>query len=215
MAITMEMVKELRAKTSAGVMDCKTALKESNGDMEKAAQFLREKGLATAAKKAGRVAVDGLIHSYIHMGGKIGVLLEVNCETDFVAKTDDFKELLNNIALHIAAMNPQYISREEVSADDLEKERQILTAQARNEGKPEKIVEKMVTGRLEKFYADKVLLEQPYVKDDSLTIQELISEKIAKIGENIKVRRFARYELGEGLEKKQDNFVEEVLSYKK
>lgn len=215
MAITMEMVKELRAKTSAGVMDCKTALKETNGDMEKAAQFLREKGLATAAKKAGRVAVDGLIHSYIHMGGKIGVLLEVNCETDFVAKTDDFKELLNNIALHIAAMNPQYISREEVSADDLEKERQILTAQARNEGKPEKIVEKMVTGRLEKFYAEKVLLEQPYVKDDSLTIQELISAKIAKIGENIKVRRFARYELGEGLEKKQDNFVEEVLSYKK
>lgn len=215
MAITMEMVKELRAKTSAGVMDCKTALKESNGDMEKAAQFLREKGLATAAKKAGRVAVDGLIHSYIHMGGKIGVLLEVNCETDFVAKTDDFKELLNNIALHIAAMNPQYISREEVSADDLEQERQILTAQARNEGKPEKIVEKIVTGRLEKFYAEKVLLEQPYVKDDSLTIQELISEKIAKIGENIKVRRFARYELGEGLEKKQDNFVEEVLSYKK
>lgn len=215
MAITMEMVKELRARTSAGVMDCKTALKETNGDMEKAAQFLREKGLATAAKKAGRVAVDGLIHSYIHMGGKIGVLLEVNCETDFVAKTDDFKELLNNIALHIAAMNPQYISREEVSADDLEKERQILTAQARNEGKPEKIIEKMVTGRLEKFYAEKVLLEQPYVKDDSLTIQELISEKIAKIGENIKVRRFARYELGAGLEKKQDNFVEEVLSYKK
>lgn len=215
MAITMEMVKELRERTNAGVLDCKKALTETDGDLEKAAKLLREKGLASAAKKSGRIAVEGLVHSYIHMGGKIGVLLEVNCETDFVAKTEDFKELLNNLTLHIAAMNPQYVSREEVSADDLEREREILTAQARNEGKPEKIVEKMVTGRLEKFYQEKVLLEQPYVKDDSLTIEELVAEKIAKIGENIKVRRFARYELGEGLEKKKDNFVEEVLSYNK
>ncbi len=214
MAVTMEMIKELRERTGAGVLDCKKALGETNGDIDKAAEYLREKGIAAAAKKSSRIAAEGLVHSYIHMGGRIGVLLEVNCETDFVAKTDEFKELVNNIALHIAAMNPEYVSREEVAPGAIEKEKEILTAQALNEGKPANIVEKMVTGRLEKFYAERVLLEQAYVKDDSMTIQELVTEKIAKIGENIKIRRFVRYELGEGLEKKQDNFVEEVLSYK-
>lgn len=215
MAITMNMVKELRERTGAGVLDCKKALTETDGNIEKAAEYLREKGIAKAAKKAGRVTAEGLVHSYIHMGGKIGVLVEVNCETDFVAKTDEFKELVNNIALHIAAMNPEYISREEVSPEMIEKEKEILTAQALNEGKPEKIVEKMVQGRLEKFYAEKVLLEQPYVKDDKMTIQDLVTEKIAKIGENINIRRFVRYQLGEGIEKREDNFVDEVMSYKK
>lgn len=215
MAITSEMVKELREKTGAGIMDCKKALGETNGDIEKAIDYLREKGIAAAAKKSTRIATEGLVHSYIHMGGRIGVLLEVNCETDFVAKTDEFKELVNDIALHIAAMKPEYLGREEVSADAIEKEREILTAQALNEGKPANIVEKMVTGRLEKFYAEKVLLEQPFVKDDSKTIQQLVTEKVAKIGENIRIRRFVRFELGEGLEKKVDNFVEEVMSFQK
>lgn len=215
MAITMEMVRELRERTGAGVMDCKKALTEMNGDVEKAAEFLREKGIAAAAKKSGRIAAEGLVHSYIHMGGKIGVLLEVNCETDFVAKTDNFKDLVNNIAMHIAAMNPEYVNREEVDADAVQKEKEILTAQALNEGKPEKIVQKMVEGRLEKFFAEKVLLEQRYVRDDSMSIQDLVTESIAKIGENIKIRRFVRYELGEGLEKRQDNFVEEVMGMNK
>ncbi|MCK4257521.1 MAG: translation elongation factor Ts [Halanaerobiales bacterium] len=215
MAITMEMIKELRIRTGAGVLNCKKALAETNGNVEKAAEYLREKGIASAAKKSSRIAAEGLVHSYIHMGGRIGVLLEVNCETDFVVKTDEFKGLVNNIAMHIAAMNPEYVSREEVPADAIEKEKEILTAQALNEGKPANIVEKMVQGRLEKFYSQKVLLDQPYVRDDSVTIQQLVTEKIAKIGENIKVRRFVRYEMGEGLEKKVDNFVEEVMSYQK
>lgn len=213
MAITMEMVKELRERTGAGVMDCKKALAETNGDVEKAAEYLREKGIASAAKKAGRIAAEGIVHAYIHMGGKIGVLLEVNCETDFVAKTDDFRDMVNDIALHIAAMKPEYLERSEVPADALTKEKEILTAQALNEGKPANIVEKMVQGRLEKFFAEKVLLEQPFVKDDSKTIQEMVNERIAKIGENIKIRRFVRYELGEGLEKKSNNFAEEVAAF--
>lgn len=215
MAITSEMVKELRERTGAGIMDCKKALGETNGDVEKAIEYLREKGIAAAAKKSARIATEGLVHAYIHMGGRIGVLLEVNCETDFVAKTDDFKDLVNDIALHIAAMKPEYLGREEVPAGAIEKEREILTAQALNEGKPANIVEKMVTGRLEKFYAERVLLEQPFVKDDSKTIQQLVTEKVAKIGENIRIRRFVRFELGEGLEKKVDNFVEEVMSFQK
>lgn len=215
MAITMEMVKELRERTGAGVMDCKKALAETNGDIDKAVEYLREKGIAAAAKKASRVAAEGLVHSYIHMGGRIGVLLEVNCETDFVAKTDEFKELVNDIALHIAAMRPEYLERDEVSADVIQKEKEILTAQALNEGKPANIVEKMVQGRLEKFFAEKVLLEQVFVKDDSKTIQQLVTEKVAKIGENIKIRRFVRYELGEGLEKRANNFAEEVAAFTK
>ena len=215
MAVTMEMVKELRERTGAGVIDCKKALAETNGDVEKAVEYLREKGIAAAAKKSGRIAAEGLVHAYIHMGGRIGVLVEVNCETDFVAKTDDFKDLVNDIALHIAAMKPEYLDREEVPADAIEKEKEILTAQALNEGKPASIVEKMVKGRLEKFFAEKVLLEQVFVKDDSKTIQQLVTEKVAKIGENIKIRRFVRFELGEGLEKRTNNFAEEVAAFTK
>ncbi|MCF6093806.1 translation elongation factor Ts [Microaerobacter geothermalis] len=212
MSVTASMVKELREKTGAGMMDCKKALAEANGDMEKAAEILREKGLAAAAKKAGRIAAEGIVDSYIHAGGRIGVLVEVNCETDFVGKTDEFKAFVKDIAMQIAAANPQYVSREEVPEEVLEKERQILRTQALNEGKPENIVEKMVDGRIGKFFKEVCLLEQPFIKDPDITIENLLKEKIAKIGENISIRRFVRYELGEGLEKRQDNFVEEVMS---
>lgn len=212
MEITASMVKELREKTGAGMMDCKKALSETNGDMEKAAEYLREKGIASAAKKAGRIAAEGVVESYIHAGGRIGVLVEVNCETDFVAKTDQFKSFVRDIAMHIAATNPKYITREEVSQEEVQKEREILTQQALNEGKPENIVGKMVEGRLDKFYKEICLLEQSFVKDPDKTIETLVKEQIAKIGENINIRRFVRYELGEGLEKKQDNFVEEVMA---
>lgn len=215
MEISAAMVKELREKTGAGMMDCKKALSEANGNMEKAAEILREKGIASAAKKAGRIAAEGVVESYIHGGGRIGVLVEINCETDFVAKTDEFKTFVRDIAMHIAATNPKYVTREEVSANEIEKEREILTQQALNEGKPEKIVEKIVEGRLDKFYKDICLLEQSFVKDPDKTIQMLVNEKIAKIGENINIRRFVRYELGEGLEKRQDNFVEEVMAQAK
>lgn len=215
MAITMEKIKDLRGRTGAGVLDCKKALKETDGDVEKAVEHLREKGMAAASKKAGRVTAEGLVHSYIHMGGKIGVLLEVNCETDFVAKTDEFQDFVNNIALHIAAMNPEYVSREDIPADVVEKEKEILATQARNDGKPDHIVEKIVEGRLEKFYGDVCLLDQPFVKDDEKTISQLVKEKIAKIGENINVRRFVRYELGAGIEKKEENFADEVASMTK
>ena len=215
MQITAAMVKELREKTGAGMMDCKKALTEANGDMEKAAEILREKGIASAAKKSGRIAAEGLVESYIHSNGRIGVLVEVNCETDFVAKTDEFQSFVRDIAMHIAATNPKYLNREEVSKEVIEKEREILKQQALNEGKPEKIVEKMVEGRLDKFYKEICLLEQPFVKDPDKTIEELVKEKIAKIGENINVRRFVRYELGEGIEKKEDNFVEEVMAQAK
>ncbi|HAE62828.1 MAG TPA: elongation factor Ts [Eubacteriaceae bacterium] len=207
---TAQMVKELRQKTGAGMLDCKKALEASNDDMEKAVELLREKGLASASKKADRVAAEGVVESYIHMGGKIGVLVEVNCETDFVAKTDDFKNMVRDIAMHIAATNPQFLSQEEVPADFIEKEKAILTAQALNEGKPEKIVEKMVEGRIKKYYQEICLLEQPFVKDPDKTIQEMVNEKISKIGENIKIRRFTRYQMGEGIEKKEENFAEEV-----
>ncbi len=212
MEITASMVKELREKTGAGMMECKKALQEANGDMNKAADVLREKGIASAAKKSGRIAAEGLVESYIHGNGRIGVLVEVNCETDFVAKTDDFKKFVRDVAMHIAATNPQYIRREEVAAEVLEHEKEILKQQALNEGKPEKIVEKMVEGRVDKFYKEICLLEQPFVKDPDKTIDQLVKEHIAKIGENINIRRFVRFELGEGLEKRQDNFVEEVMS---
>lgn len=213
MGITASMVKELRERSGAGMMDAKKALVETNGDLDKAMDFLREKGLAAAAKKASRIATEGLIESYIHMGGRIGVLLELNCETDFVAKTDDFKELAHDIALHIAAVKPMYVSRDEVDQTVIEKEREIIRAQALNEPKPkpENIIEKMVEGRIEKYYKEIVLLEQPYVKDPDMTIADMITQKVAKIGEKIDIRRFVRYELGEGMEKRQDNFVEEVM----
>lgn len=191
-------------------MECKKALTEANGDMERAAEILREKGLAAAAKKAGRIAAEGAVGSYIHMGGKLGVLVEVNCETDFVAKNEAFQELVKDIAMQIAAMNPKWISKEDVPEEDLAKEREILRVQALNEGKPEKVVEKMVEGRLKKFYSEVCLLEQSFIKDQDKTVSQVINEKIAAIGEKIAVRRFIRYELGEGLEKRQDDLSAEV-----
>jgi elongation factor Ts len=212
MSISANQVKELREKTGAGMMDCKKALIEANGDMEKATEILREKGLAAAAKKAGRIAAEGLVEAYIHMGGKIGVLVEINCETDFVAKTEEFKELARDIAMQIAAYSPQYVRREEVPQEIIEKEREIYKQQAINEGKPEHIAEKMVEGRLNNFFKEVCLLEQAFIKDADKTVEQLVKEKIAKIGENISVRRFVRFQLGEGLEKRQDNFVEEVMA---
>lgn len=208
--IPAALVKELREKTGAGMMDCKKALAEANGDMERAVEILREKGLSQAAKKSSRVAAEGVVDSYIHMGGKIGVLVEVNCETDFVARTDEFRSFVHDVAMQIAAANPQYLSREEVPQDVIEKEREILKAQALNEGKPEKVVEKIIDGRIEKFYKDNCLLEQAFIRDPDVTITDLLKEKIAKTGENITIRRFARFEMGEGLEKKSCNLADEV-----
>lgn len=207
---TAKDVAELRARTNAGMMDCKKALTECDGDFEKATQWLREKGMAAASKKSGRIASEGVVGSYIHMGGKIGVLVEVNCETDFVARTDAFNALVKDIAMQIAAANPKYVSREEVPADVLEQEKQILRAQAKNEGKPEAIIEKMVEGRVVKFYKDFCLLDQEFVKDSSKSIQTVLNEATLTIGEKITVRRFTRYEMGEGLEKRQDNLAEEI-----
>jgi elongation factor Ts len=199
MEISIESVKDLRQRTGAGVIDCKTALQEAKGNMEVAIDYLRRKGLATAAKKAGRIATDGLVSSYIHAGGKMGVLVEINCETDFVAKTEDFQAFVKNIAMHIAAANPQYIRREEIPEEVLERERAIYRTQALEAGKPQKVIDKIVEGKIERFYSEVCLLEQTYVKDADLTIKELLDAIIAKIGENISIRRFARFQLGEGL----------------
>ena len=207
-------VMTLREMSGEGMMDCKKALLECEGNMEKAMDYLREKSLAASAKKAARIAAEGIVDSYVHMGGKIGVLVEVNCETDFVAKTDDFKTLVHDIAMHIAAAKPTCVSKEEVNQEDIEKEKEILRAQAMNEPKPkpEHIIEKMVEGRIEKYYKEVCLLEQPFVKDPDKTVGQLINESVAKIGEKISVRRFVRYEMGEGLQKREDNFAEEVMS---
>lgn len=215
MAVSASAVKELRERTGAGMLDCKKALDETGGDIDKAVALLREKGLAAAANKAGRIATEGVVESYIHAGGRIGVIVEVNCETDFVAKTDQFREFARDIAMQIAAANPKFVRREEVPGDEIEKEKEILKNQALNEGKPEKIVEKMVEGRISKYYEEYCLLEQSFIKDPDKTISDLLNEKISKIGENISIRRFVRYELGEGLEKKVDNFVEEVMAQAK
>jgi elongation factor Ts len=193
------------------MMDCKKALTEANGDMEKAIEVLRERGLAAAAKKSGRIAAEGLVEAYIHGDGRIGVLVEVNIETDFAAKNEEFKGFVKDVAMQIAAARPEYVRREEVPTATLEKEKEILKAQALNEGKPEKIIEKMVEGRIEKYYKEVCLLEQPWIKDNDKTIQQLMTEKIATIGENINIRRFVRFERGEGLEKKQENFADEVM----
>ncbi|MFO7152755.1 MAG: translation elongation factor Ts [Bacillota bacterium] len=195
--ISSEQVKELRERTGAGIMDCKKALMEAGGDMEKAIVILREKGLAKAAKKVGRVAAEGIIDAYIHGGGRIGVLVEVNCETDFVARNEEFRNLVKDLAMQIAAANPKYVSRNDVPQEVLEKEREILRAQAINEGKPAHIVDKIVEGRLEKFFEENCLLEQPFIKDPDKKVSELIMEKIALLGENITVTRFARFERGE------------------
>lgn len=196
MEITAEKVKELRDKTNAGMMDCKKALKETNGDLEKAVVYLREKGLAVARKRADRAASEGVIQAYIHTGGKLGVMLEVNCETDFVAKTPEFNEFAKNLAMQIAAANPMAIGREDLDAELVEKEKGILRAQARESGKPENVLEKMVEGRLKKFFGEVCLLEQAYVKNPDLTIQDYLNEMRAKTGENIIIRRFMRYQLG-------------------
>jgi len=208
-------IKELRAKTGAGIQDCQKALLASDGDMEKAVTYLREKGIASVAKKASRIAGEGIVGSYIHMGGKIGVLVEVNCETDFVARSDEFQNLVKDIAMQIAAAKPEFVRIEEVPAENVEKEKQILITQAQNEGKPQAIAEKMVEGRIKKYYKDVCLMEQEFVKDPSKTISDLITEATLKIGEKITIRRFTRYEMGEGLEKRQDNFAEEVMSQMK
>lgn len=210
MAISAKLVKELREKTGSGMMDCKKALVETDGDLEKAIDFLRKKGLASAGKKAGRIASEGAVGSYIHMGGRVGVLIEVNCETDFVGKTDKFQQLVKDLAMQVAASKPEFVREEEVPSDKLERESVIYREQALAEGKPEKIVDKIIQGRIKKYYNQVCLLNQPYIKDDSKTVQDIVNEAIAEIGENIQVRRFTRYEMGEGLEKKQEDLAEEV-----
>jgi elongation factor Ts len=209
--ITADMVKQLRERTGAGMMDCKKALVETDGDLEKAVEYLREKGLAAAAKKAGRIAAEGLVDSYIHGDGRIGVLVEVNVETDFAAKNEEFKTFVKDIAMQIAASKPEYIKREDIPESVIEKEKEILRAQVINEGKPEKIAEKIVEGKMEKFFKEICLLEQPWIKDPDKTINQLLMEKIALIGENINIRRFARYERGEGIAKKEESFADEVM----
>lgn len=210
MAIGASVVKELRDRTGAGMMDCKKALEDSGGDLEKAVEFLRKKGLADAAKRSSRIASEGLVHAYIHGGGKIGVLIEVNCETDFVARTDKFKELVNNIALHIAASSPRWLDAENIPQEDLEKEKRFLADQAGESGKPAQVIEKMVQGRLQKFVRENCLVEQPFVRDPDITVDAYVKKAVAEMGENIRIRRFARFQLGEGLEKRRSDFAAEV-----
>src|SRR5918993_5253449 len=212
--ITAAAVKQLREKTGAGMMECKNALVEAGGNEEKAVDILRERGLASAKKREGRIAAEGIVGSYIHMGGKVGVLVELNCETDFVARGEEFQQLVKDIAMHIAAAEPRYVSREEVPASVLDKEREIARAQAKNEpknaNKPDQVIDKIVEGRLNKFYEEFVLLDQPFIKDPAKTVGELVTEKIAKTGEKVTIRRFARYKMGEGLSKRDDDFGDEV-----
>ncbi|MGB9667948.1 MAG: translation elongation factor Ts [Thermosulfidibacteraceae bacterium] len=196
MEISASIIKELRERTGAGFMECKEALKEANGDIEKAVEILRKKGALKAEKKAKREAREGLIGAYIHAGGKIGVLVEVNCETDFVARTDEFQQLVKDIAMQIAAMSPEYVSREDVPPEVIEKEKEIYREEALRSGKPERVVEKIVEGKLEKFFEEKCLLEQPFIKDESKKVKDIVTEVIAKLGENIKVARFVRYQVG-------------------
>jgi elongation factor Ts len=212
--ITAAGIKALREKTGAGMMECKKALTEAAGNEERAIEILRERGLASAKKKEGRVAAEGVVGSYIHMGGKVGVLVEVNCETDFAARSEEFQQLVKDTAMHIAAAEPRFIYREEISEDVLQKERDIARAQAKNDpknaNKPDQVIDKIVEGRLNKFYEEVVLLDQPFIKDPAKTISELVKDKIAKIGESITIRRFARYKMGEGLSKRDDDFGDEV-----
>ena len=214
--VTASAVKSLREKSGAGMIDCKSALVEANGDENAAMEILRKKGMATAGKKAGRVTAEGAVGSYIHMGGKVGVLVEVNCESDFVSRGDEFQQLVKDVAMHIAAVDPRYTNREEVPADVLDKEREILMEQLKNDpknaSKPEDVLNKIIEGRLNKFYEDNVLIDQPFVKDPSKTVGELVAEKIGSIKENISIRRFSRFKMGEGIEKKADDFAAEVAS---
>ena len=212
---TAKDVMALREATGAGMMDCKKAMVEADGDTEKATEILREKGLAAAAKRAGRIAAEGVVGSYIHMGGKIGVLVEINCETDFVAKTDDFQAFVKDISMQIAASNPLYVSQSDVPEEAMEKEKEFLTTQAMNEGKPQNIAEKMVEGRIKKYFKQICLMEQDFVKDTDKTVSQVQTELIAKLGENISIRRFTRYQMGEGLQKKEEDFASEVQSQMK
>ncbi|KKT05049.1 MAG: Elongation factor Ts [Candidatus Magasanikbacteria bacterium GW2011_GWD2_43_18] len=210
MAITAQDIAKLRAQTGAGMLDCKKALDETNGDFEKALDWLRERGVAKAAKRAGKIAAEGTVASYIHGGGSVGVLVEVNSETDFVAKNDGFQALVNDIALHIAAAAPKYVTRDEVPADVLEREKAIYVEQMKNEGKPADIIEKIVGGKIDKFYSEICLMEQPFIKDEDKTIEQLLTEKTGEIGEKITVRRFARFELGEGITKEKSDLAADV-----
>ena len=208
--ITAKMVQELREKTGAGMMDCKKMLTEAGGDTAKAEELLRKKGLSAAAKKSGRAATEGAVTSYIHLGGKIGVLVEVNCETDFAARNDSFQALVKDLAMQIAASNPLYVRREEIPAELVARETEMVKAQLREQKKPEAMLEKIAAGKLDKYFSEIVLLEQAFVKDDKKKVGDIVTEAVAKIGENIQVRRFARFALGEGLEKKVENYAEEV-----
>ncbi len=214
--VTAAAVKQLREKTGAGMMECKNALVEAEGNEERAIEILRKRGLASAKKREGRIAAEGIVGSYIHMGGKVGVLVEVNCETDFVARGEEFQKLVKDIAMHIAAAEPRYVSQEDIPPDVLEKEREIARAQARNDpknsNKPDQVIDKIVEGRLHKFYEETVLLAQPFVKDPAKTVGEIVTEKVAKTGEKITIRRFTRYKMGEGLDKRADDFGGEVAS---
>ncbi|MBA3711451.1 MAG: translation elongation factor Ts [Pyrinomonadaceae bacterium] len=214
--ITAAAVKVLREKTGAGMMECKNALTEAGGNEEQAIELLRKRGLASAKKKEGRIAAEGAVGSYIHMGGKVGVLVEVNCETDFVARTEEFQQLIKDVAMHVAAAEPRYVSREEVPGEALDKEREIARAQAKNDpknaNKPDQVIDKIVEGRLNKFYEEAVLLDQPFVKDPAKTVNDLLTEKIASTGERISVRRFSRYKMGEGIAKREDDFGGEVAA---
>ena len=209
---TMADIKTLRSRTGAGILDCKKALVEAGDNIDSAIDWLRQKGIAKAAKKSSLTATEGLVGSYIHAGGKIGVLIEVNCETDFVAMNEGFQGLVKDIAMQVAANNPSYVAVEDVPAEDLEREKRVQIARAVEEGKPENIAEKMVTGRMGKWYEEVCLLEQPFIKDDSKTVKQVIEESVSTIGENIKLRRFVRFELGEGLERKSDDFAAEVAA---
>ncbi|HQZ82490.1 MAG TPA: translation elongation factor Ts [Pyrinomonadaceae bacterium] len=214
--ITASAVKALREKTGAGMIDCKNALVEANGDEAAAVELLRKKGIATADKKAGRVTAEGAVGSYIHMGGKVGVLVEINCESDFVARGEEFQQLVKDVAMHIAASDPRFTNRSDVPSDEVAKEREILLEQLKNDpknaNKPADVLDKIIDGRLNKFYEENVLVDQPFVKDPAKTIGELVTEKIASIKENISIRRFSRFKMGEGIEKKADDFASEVAS---
>lgn len=212
MEINAKLVNELRQKTGAGIMDCKRALQQTDGVIDKAIIFLREKGVADAGKKSARVAAEGKVEAYLHMGGKIGVLVEVNCETDFVARGDDFQNFCREMTMQVAASNPQYLTSEEVPEKVLEEERQIYRKQALDDGKPEKIIDKIVEGRLKKFYGEVCLMDQPYIREQKMTVEKLRKDLVAKVGENVVIRRFARFQLGEGIEKKQTDLAAEVAA---
>ena len=210
MQITAGQIQELRGQTGAGIMDCKKALSETGGDLQEAVDFLRKKGMAAASKKSSRIAAEGLVGSYIHGGGKIGVMVEINCETDFVARNTDFQGFVKDVAMHVAAANPSYVSRDEVPTQEVERERNILSEQVADSGKPSEVVEKIVTGRLDKFFKEICLLEQPFVKDPDKSVETMLNELVGTIGEKIAIRRFARFALGEGLQKRSEDFAAEV-----